>query len=230
MSPTAYPTDQEAKRAIIEAGQRLYQKGLVCASDGNLSARVSPNHILATPSGVCKGFLTEDMLIKLDLDGSVLEGTSMPSSEIKMHLNCYKQSPDVLAVVHAHPPSAAVFAAAGLPLDTAILQETVVLLGVVPLVPFALPGSDDLADGVSAFVQDYHALLLEHHGAVAWGQSVNEALERMERVEYTATVTLLSKMLGITRAMTEKQIDALLALRPMWGITGGGRPLGRDDV
>jgi L-fuculose-phosphate aldolase len=223
-----YPDDAAAKRDILEAGRRLYQRGYVAANDGNLSARVSDNTVWATPSGVSKGFMTEEMLVKLDLEGNVLEGTYKPSSEIRLHLRIYREAPEVLGVVHAHPPVSAAFAAAGLPLDTALLQEAVVLLGVIPVAPFALPGTDALADSVAPFVGGYNGALLEHHGAVAWGGSVMQALHRLESIEYNATVRMYARMMGIERPMTNAQIEALLKLRPGWGVTGGGIPKGRD--
>ena len=144
-----YPTDAEAKAQIIEAGLKIYQRGLVAANDGNLSVRVGENALWVTPTGVSKGFMTEDMLVKLDLDGNVLAGTRKASSETKMHLRIYQENPDVRAVVHAHPPAATAFAAAGIPLDRPVLQEAVVQLGTVPVAPFALPGSQGVADSVA---------------------------------------------------------------------------------
>jgi L-fuculose-phosphate aldolase len=223
-----YPTDAEVKRDILEAGRRLYQRGFVAANDGNLSARVSDHHIWATPTGVSKGFMTEEMLVKLDLEGNVIEGTHRPSSEIKMHLRIYREAPDILAVAHAHPPVAASFAAAGIPLDKALLQEAVVLLGVIPVAPYALPGSDALAESVVPYLKEYNGLLLEHHGAVTWGCDVLQALYRLESIEYNATVMMYTKMMGIERPMTNGQIDDLIKLRPAWGVTGGGRPVGRE--
>lgn len=228
MGRIEYPTDNEAKQDILEAGRRLFQQGFAAANDGNLSTKVSDRCIWATPSGVSKGFMTEDMLIKLDLDGNIIEGTCEPSSEIKMHLKIYREAPEILSVAHAHPPVSSAFAAAGLPLDKALLQETVVLLGVIPVAPFALPGSDALADSVVPFLSDYNGLLLEHHGTVAWGGSMMQALQRLERIEYYATVTMYAKVMGIERPMTNNLINALLKLRPLWGVSGGGRPQGRE--
>jgi L-fuculose-phosphate aldolase len=222
-----YPSDADARRDILEAGRRLYQRGLVAANDGNISARVSDGALWATQSGVSKGFMTEDMLVKLDLGGRVLEGGGKPSSEIKMHLEIYKRAPDVAAVCHAHPPVATTFAAAGIPLDRALLQEAVVLLGVIPVAAYAPPGSEALARGAAAYCPDYNGVLLEHHGAVAWGGDVMQALYRLESIEYNATVMMYTRMMGIERPLEESQIDALIALRPAWGVTGGGRPIGR---
>jgi len=216
-----YPDEQTARRDIVEAGRRMYTRGFVCANDGNISARISPDIVVATPSGVSKGFMTEDMLIKLDLEGNVLEGTAKPSSEIKMHLAIFKKSPEIVAVCHAHPPVSTTFAAAGISLDKPYLQETVVLLGVIPVAKYALPGSPDLAASAAEFCLDYHGVLLEHHGPVTWGNSVMQALYRMESVEYTATIAMYSRVLGFDRTLSKEQIDGLVALRPMWGVTAG---------
>ena len=216
-----YPEESAARRDIVEAGRRMYMRGFVCANDGNLSARLSQNMIIATPSGVSKGFMTEDMLIKLDLDGSIIEGALKPSSEIKMHLAIFRRSPEILAVCHAHPPVSAAFAAAGVALDKAFLQETVVSLGVIPVAKYAEPGSPELADGAAAFCIDYHGVLLENHGPTTWGNSVVQALYRMESVEYAATVAMYSKVLGFGRTLNKEQIDGLINLRPMWGVTAG---------
>jgi L-fuculose-phosphate aldolase len=218
-----YPSENNARRDIVEAGRRLYLRGCDCGSDGNLSARISDNAIIATPSGVSKGFMTEDMLVTLDLDGNVLSGALKPSSEIKMHIAVYRESPDILAVCHAHPPVAAAFAAAGVALDKPFLQESVMLLGVIPIAEYAPPGSDELANGAAAFCREYHGALLEHHGAVTWGGGVMQALYRMESVEYTATVAMYSKMLGFGRTLDNKKIAELISMRPQWGITA---PLG----
>ena len=223
MSHDSYPDEGGARRDIVEAGRRMYARGFVCGSDGNISARISGTEIIATPSGVAKGFMTGDMLIKLNLDGDVISGSMKPSSEIKMHLAIYRKAPEIRSVCHAHPPVAAAFSAAGIALDKPFLQESVMLLGVIPVAAYAPPGSGALADGAAAYCSDYHGALLEHHGAVTWGGSVMQGLYRMESVEYTATVAMYSKMMGFTRTLDKGQIDELIAMRANWGITA---PLG----
>ena len=214
-----YPDEKIARQDIVEAGRRMYMRGYVCANDGNLSARLSDGTVIATPSGVSKGFMTEEMLIKLDLDGNVIAGELKPSSEIRMHLAIYRQSQELIAVCHAHPPVSAAFAAAGVALDKAFLQETALFMGVVPVAKYAAPGSAELADEAAKYCHDYHGALLEHHGAVTWGCSVMQSLFRLESVEYAATVALYSKMLGFTRTLNKRQIEELIGLRPKWGIT-----------
>ena len=228
---SAYPTDAEAKREILDIGKKLYERGFVAANDGNLSVRVGENAVWATPTGVSKGSMTEDMLVKLDLDGRVLEGSAKPSSEVKMHLRIYKEQPQMRGVAHAHPPFSTTFAAAGLPLDEGLIQETVVLVGTVPVAPYAVPGSAALADSVAPFCKDYSALLLEHHGLVTWGKSLQQAYFFLESAEALARVMLYTRQLGADHLLTESQIDSLIALRPGWGVDlhRGGRPKGRPD-
>ena len=214
-----YPNEKDVRGDIVEAGRRMYMRGFVCANDGNFSARISDSAVIATPSGVSKGFMTDDMLMKLDLDGNVLDGALAPSSEMKMHLAVYRRSPDIISVCHAHPPVSSTFAAAGVALDKAFLQETAVALGVIPVAKFAMPGSMELAEGAADFCIDYHGVLLENHGPVSWGNSVMQALYRMESIEYSATIAMYSKILGFDRTISKEQIAGLITLRPKLGIT-----------
>lgn len=215
---TGYPTDVQAKEQILETGLKIYQRGLVAANDGNLSVRVGDNALWVTPTGVSKGSMTEDMLVKVDLEGNLLEGNRKPSSETKLHLRIYQENPDVRAVIHAHPPAATAFACAGIPLDRPILQEAVVFLGKVPVAPFALPGSQAVANSVAPYCREYRALLLEYHGAVSWGDTMEQAHHRMECLEQLAQVTLHLKTLGCDRVMPEPLVRDLEGLRPAWGI------------
>ena len=224
MKTINYPAEHSVRSDIVEAGLRMYMRGFICGTDGNLSARVSDTEIIVTPSGVSKGFLSVDTLIKLDLDGNIIGKSAMtPSSETKMHIAVYKKSAEILSVCHAHPPVAATFAAAGVALDKAYLQEMVMLLGVIPVASYALPGSKELAESAAAFCPDFHGALLEQHGAISWGDSVMQALYRMESIEYTAVISMYSRMLGFTRTLDKARIDELIAMRPNWGISA---PLG----
>jgi len=218
MSELIFFSDIEAKTTLLEIGMRLYTRGLVAGNDGNLSVRVSPDAIWCTPTGVSKGAMTSAMLVKLSLDGRVLEGGAKPSSEAKLHLRLYQELPEIRAVLHAHPPAATAFAAAGLPLDRPVLQEAVLQLGAVPLVPYALPGSEALAAGIVPFCQEARALLLEYHGAVTWGKSLEQALLRMETLEQYAAISLHLKTLGSERLMPPALVRDLCALRETLGL------------
>ena len=228
MGADNYPSDSQVKELILEVGRRMYSKNFVAANDGNISAKVSDTELWATPTGVSKGFMTENMLVKMDVDGNIIEGGCRPSSEIKMHLRLYRENPEIKAVTHAHPPVSTTFAAAGVPLDRAILQESVMLLGVIPVAPYALPGSDALAQSVVPFCHDYNGLLLEHHGAVTWGKDLLQAFYRLESVEYNAQIYMNTRLMGFDHLLSQQRIDELLALRPKWGVTAGGRPKGAE--
>lgn len=229
MEEIEYISERDAKNAMIEIGKRMYHKGFVAANDGNISIKCSNYRILTTPTGVSKGFMTPDMLVLTDLDGQVVGGNRKPSSELEMHLRIYRENPDLRAVVHAHPPVATTYAAAGIPLDQALVQESVVQLGIVPVASFALPGTLDVADSVAPYCHEYNGLLLAHHGAVSWGDSVLQAYFRMESIEHYATIMLYSKILGAEKFLSEAQIDALISLRPKFGIHTGGRPKGSEN-
>lgn len=223
-----YPTDEEARRLILEVGRRMYEKNFVAANDGNISCRVSEDTIWTTPTGVSKGFMTEDILVKMKLDGTVLQqGKSGPSSEVKMHIRIYQENPDAQAVCHAHPPVSTSFAIAGMALDQAIYPEALVNLGVVPCVHYELPGSQGIPDSVAPYARDYNAVLLGNHGTVTWGRDLTEAWYRMEAVEHYAMITIYTtRFLGRANVLSERQIDALLDIRANLGIKAGGRPAG----
>lgn len=218
MSTPIFFSDEEAKNALLETGARLYARSLVAGNDGNLSVRVAPDALWCTPTGVSKGSMRADMLVKLSLDGHLLEGSAKPSSELKLHLRLYQELPEIGAVLHAHPPASTAFAAAGLALDRPVLQEAVLQLGAVPLVPYALPGSEALAAGIVPFCQEARALLLEYHGAVTWGNSLAQALMRMETLEQYATISLHLKTLGSERLMPAPLVKELGNLRETLGL------------
>ena len=155
-----YPADKEAKEAILEAGRRMYARGLVASNDGNISCKVSATELWATPTGVSKGFMTEDMLVKMDINGNVLEGNLKPSSEMKMHLAIYRENPEAIAVTHAHPPVSTAFAVAGEPLESPVLQEFIVQIGTVPVAKYAPPGSVELAESVVPFAKTAAIMML----------------------------------------------------------------------
>lgn len=218
-----YPTDAQAKKMIVEIGRRMYMKNFVAANDGNISCKVDDETIWTTPTGVSKGFMSEDELVKMRLDGTIIsQGERAPSSEVKMHLRIYTERNDVSAVCHAHPPVATSFAIAGVALNQAIYPEALVNLGSVPCVHYETPGSEQLADSIAPYVRDYNALLLANHGAVTWGASLMEAWYRLESAEHYATVIMYSmKIIGKANALSDTQINELIQIRQKMGLTSG---------
>ncbi|MDF2557634.1 MAG: putative 5-methylthioribose kinase [Bacillales bacterium] len=221
----SYLSDHEAQTAIVEIGKRMYAKNYVVSNDGNISIKVGENALWITPSGVSKGYMTPEMLIKTDLDGNVLLGSSRPSSEIKMHLRVYKENPEVLAVTHAHPPIATSFAVAGIPLDSAILPEAIVTLGSVPIAEYATPGTVGVPDSIAPYCKTHNGVLLESHGVITWGKDVFQAYHRLESLEYYATVTMNThNIIGKAQVLDDQEVARLIGLRENFGITSGGHP------
>jgi len=206
----------------------MYAKNFVAANDGNISCKVSEDIIWATPTGVSKGCMTDDMLVKMRLDGAVLvSGSLEPSSEIKMHLRIYKENSEIMGVTHAHPPFCTSFAIAGIAFDQAIYSEAVVNLGVVPCVHYETPGSQGIPDSIAPYCRDYNALLLANHGALTWGRSLMEAFSRLESLEHYAMILMYTNhFLGKANPLSCGQVNDLLEIRNRLGITAGGVPLG----
>lgn len=212
--------EDNIKKMIVAVGCRLYQKNLVVANDGNLSVKVNDG-VWTTPTGVCKGDLTEDMLVKVDWQGNLLQGHLKPSSELKMHLRVYRENPAVQAVVHAHPPAATSFAVAGIPLDQPILPEAIVQLDKVPVAPYAVPGSEGVAESIAPYLKAYNALLLANHGALTWGDDLWQAYYRMESLEYYAQVTFNTLyILKSARKLSDEEVNASLETRRRLGFSG----------
>lgn len=221
-----YMTEKQAKKAIIEIGQRMYVRDFVAANDGNISIKTGDNEVWATPTRVSKGFMKKKMLVKVDLDGNVLEGTNKPSSELKMHLRAYKENPDILSVCHAHPPICTCFAIAGIPLDAPVLAEAIITLGDVPIAPYAELGTNEVPEAIAPYCHTHNGVLLANHGAVTWAEDAFSAYYRLESMEYYAKILLITdKILEKQNKLDEQQVDRLLFMREKFGIKRGGRPV-----
>lgn len=225
MSKSVYMSEKKAKKAILDIGQRMYVRNFVAANDGNISIRTGENEVWATPTGVSKGFMKKKMLVKVDLEGNVLEGTKKPSSELKMHLRAYQENPELLSVCHAHPPICTCFAIAGIPLDVPVLAEAVITLGDVPVAPYAELGSKEVPEAIASYCHTHNGVLLANHGAVTWAEDPYSAYYRLESMEYYANILMITgKILKEQNTLTEEQVERLLAMREKFGIKRGGRP------
>ena len=225
MSKSVYMSEKKAKKAILDIGQRMYVRNFVAANDGNISIRTGENEVWATPTGVSKGFMKKKMLVKVDLEGNVLEGTKKPSSELKMHLRAYQENPELLSVCHAHPPICTCFAIAGIPLDVPVLAEAVITLGDVPVAPYAELGSKEVPEVIAPYCHTHNGVLLANHGAVTWAEDPYSAYYRLESMEYYANILMITgKILKEQNTLTEAQVERLPAMREKFGIKRGGRP------
>ena len=204
--------ERNLRLEIIKVCRKLESKGLIAASDGNVSCRVGEDSILITPSGVSKGDLGPEDLAKTCMRGNLLEGPIRPSNEIRMHLHVYRTRRDVLGIVHAHPPFATAFTLAGFPFNSKVLPEVWIMLGKVPVAPYATPATDEVPQSISPYIMDSRAILLRRHGALTFGGSVTEACMRMEKLEHCAKILFYASILEDRKApvaLTESEIAKL---------------------
>lgn len=211
--------EQKLRSQICDIGRNLFTKDFIAANDGNISARLSENEILTTPRAVSKGYLEPHMIVKVNLQGEVLEAAEgyRPSTETKMHLRIYNELPEMNGVVHAHPPYATAFAIKGEALDKMMMPESVIMIGDIPLAEYGTPSTEEIPDSLMPFLGKKTAVLLENHGALTWGTDVMEAYLNMERLEYTAKITFITRMIDGERELPQHRIDELVALRSFMG-------------
>jgi len=201
------------KNQIIEVGKKAYTRGYIAAMDGNISARVDAKRILITPTGVSKGSMKTGDLVLVDMSGGIIGGKKKPSSELFMHLKIYKERDDIYSICHLHPPYATGFAAAGIPMDQNVLTEAEILLGKIPLIEYALPGTEDLACKLIPYLKDSVAFLLANHGTVTVGTNINDAYNNMETLEHTAHIIFIARQLGHLNTLNEENVKELADLR-----------------
>jgi L-fuculose-phosphate aldolase len=213
--------EQTARREICRVGQLMYERSYVVSSDGNISVRLDDGRVLATPTMTCKGRMTEDSLAVTDASGRQLS-EKKPSSELAMHLLIYNERDDVRAVCHAHPPHGTAFAVAGLAIDQPILSEVILTLGCVPLAGYGTPSTDELSDAMRPLIKHHNALLMANHGAVAYGSDLWQAFDRLETLEHTARIAILSRILGGSKNLSAEAIEKLINVREAAGYLGEG--------
>src|SRR3954470_18377766 len=212
-------TPESALRAdMVEVGRRMYAREMTDANAGNLSARLGPDRLLMTPKSVCEGFMTPDMMCITDLEGRKLQGDRDPSTEMLMHLEVYRQRPDVGGVVHAHPPIATGFAVAGIPLDRAVLAEVLTTLGSIPIAEYATPSTRELPEAVRKYIRAHDGMLLANHGALTVGADLFGAYYKMETIEHFAKISLVARLLGRENLISREEVTRLQALRGTYGI------------
>ena len=215
-----------AKEQICDICHKMWQLGWVAANDGNVSMRLDDGTFLATPTGISKSFITPEKLVRINADGEVIEANDgyKPSSEIKMHLRCYRERPYVNGVVHAHPPTATGYAVAGLSLDEYSMIETVIAIGSIPLTPYGTPSTMEVPEAITPYLKEHDVLLLQNHGALTVGADVLTAYYRMETLELFAKISLNAHLLGGAKEIPREQIDKLMDLRENYYKVTGKHP------
>jgi L-fuculose-phosphate aldolase len=222
-------TESQHRSDIIDICKRVHANGWVAANDGNVSIKLGPNTVICTPTGMSKGYLTSDQLIKVDMDGNKIDGEMEPSSEVKMHLDVYKSKENIGAVVHAHPPFSTGFAVAGIALDECIMPEIIISLGSIPLTRFGTPSTSEIPDNIRPYLKEHDVFLLENHGALSIGKDVYQAYYRMESLELFAKINLVARMLGNVNVIGEDNVRKMIGLREKFGLENTNYPGCRID-
>jgi L-fuculose-phosphate aldolase len=206
-------SERQYRDQIVRYGRMLHECGFVAATDGNLSVRLGANRILSTPTCMSKGAMRTSDLVIVDMEGRVVSGKRNVSSEIGMHLLIYRLRPDVKGIVHAHPPTATGFAAAGLALNQPLVCEVVIGLGSIPLAKYGTPGTPELTEALEPLIPGFDALLMSNHGVVAYGADLDQAYMKMETVEHFARIALVTHQLGHQQPLGAAELEKLVVAR-----------------
>jgi autoinducer 2 (AI-2) kinase len=202
---------------LLKVTNELYALGLITATGGNLSVRIpgKPDELWITPSHIFKGDLQPDMMVRIDVNGKALDECGYAaSSERHMHAAIYRLRPEVNAVVHSHPPLATILDMTGTPFrpintEAAFLRE-------LPVVPFIMPGSKELADAVAAAMSSSPAVMMRNHGLIAGGASLRRAADMTEMIESTSKTLLACRSMGVTpREIPAEVAEKLSSLTDM---------------
>lgn len=221
-------TEQELREHICFVGRLMYQNHLINGNSGNISARLGEDRILATPSGLAKGFMQPDQLIIVNLAGERIDEPTEanralhPTSEVLMHLECYRQRPDVNGVVHAHPPTAVALTLIGYDFQRPVIPEALVLLGMIPTTPYATPGGPEDRDVIKQLIREHDAIMLVHHGSLTVAPSVWDAYMLLETLEHTSKILFMAEQLGGARMIPTDKIGKLLDMRVQLGFNRPG--------
>ncbi|MGH2522262.1 MAG: class II aldolase/adducin family protein [Anaerolineales bacterium] len=220
----AQTTEAALRAEIVRAGRWMQAHEFVDGTSGNLSARLGPDRILATPSGLPKGLLEPEQLIIVNMHGELVSGLPglKPTSELLMHLEAYRRRPDVNAVIHAHPITSVALSIAGVSLAECVIPEAIVVLGLVPTTPYATPSSEENQRAISEVIVGHDAIILQYHGTLTVGRTVTEAYLRLETLEHTAKIVALSRLLGGGPALPPEQVAKLIQTRQDWGFSRPG--------
>ena len=199
------------RRALVETCRRLHARDLIGAGEGNVSVRLGDGTFLVTPSGANKGYLVPGDLVVVDGAGRVVRGTGRASTELRMHLAAFAARPDVGAIVHAHPITAVALTVAGLPPPADLVPEAAVTLGPIGIARFATPGTEEVPVSLAPLLPSHDVVLLERHGALALGRTLEEAFDRMETLERVARIALAARLLGRCEPLSPDAIAKVLA-------------------
>lgn len=206
-------SEDKLRAEIARFCHLIYERGYVASTDGNVSVRLPNGHVMCTPTMCNKGFVTAEDMVIIDSKGQKIRGDRKQSSEMAMHLLIYEMRPDIHSVVHAHPACATAFAAAGIPLNKALISEVVLALGCIPLAEYGTPGTPELTERLKPFVRNFDALLMANHGVVTYGANIEEAFNRLDTAEHFAKISIYTRILGRERLLSSEDVEKLWVQR-----------------
>lgn len=226
--------EAELREQMCLIGQLMHRNGYVDGASGNISTRLDSERVLTTPSGLAKGFMTPDQIIIVDMNGRRVDSPNetnqdlRPTSEIVMHLECYRQRPDIQGVVHAHPPTTVALTISGHDFTECLIPEMIMLLGIVPTLPYASPASDENRQVIAKAIKEHDALMLAYHGSLTVAKSLWDAYLRLENLEHSAKIIYMVQQLGGAKShLSREQIENLIAIRERLGLL---RPREREQL
>lgn len=200
------------KDEIVIYGKIAGDRNLTPGISGNISVRCG-DKIVITSSGSANSFLTKEDICVIDFDGNLVEGTRKASSEKLVHIEFYKKRQDINAICHFHSPNLTSFASCGMPINDKVLPEIVFMFDEIPIAPYAIPGSELLAQETAKYFDKYSVVLMQNHGVIAGGKDLKEAYLNIELCEAYAQTLLLSKILGGAKMLSEEQVKDIYSLR-----------------
>jgi len=212
----------QARKDLVAVARSCYERDYICGTEGNFSLRLDGDHLLTTPRGACKGSLNESDLVVTNLDGHLTSRKENngrePSTELAMHLAVYRLRPEVRAVVHAHPTTAVAFTVAGRSLTKCILPEAILALGVIPVAPYATPSTDEVPKSIEAGVLASNVVMLDHHGALCYADTIWNAFYLLETLEHHAKTLLIAELLGGAKPLPKSSVEKLFAICSIYGM------------
>lgn len=206
-----WPDEQSARRDLVQTAREIWTRGLGAAGDGNLSVRVGRDRVIATPGSCHKGRLTERDLVAVDMQGRV-RGKGRPSSELLLHLEAYRRRPSIHAVIHAHPPMAIAFNLAGGKLSDLFVSEVIFAFGQVATAPYTTPTTADVPATLGSYLDCYDAILMQRHGSVTLGATLEQAFLRLDAMEHTARIASAARMMGSPTTLPVAEVERLYAV------------------
>jgi L-fuculose-phosphate aldolase len=213
-------SDEEARlrSAICEIGRLCYQRNFIVGADGNISGRLADGTILITPAGAMKGFLAPEQIAHVDMQGKPVDFGPKASTEVGIHLVCYRERSDVRAVLHCHPPHAVALTLAGIDMQIPVIPEIIVTIGGIPTAPFGTPGTDELPASIQAIVRCSDTVVMQNHGSVTIGPNLLDAYKKLDMLEHTAKILWIAHCVGPVKPLPPDAVQKLLGTRAQLGI------------